>query len=450
MAIPHSAPVLAGALFAAAAAGCGGGGHTTSSGTPASRASAPLRMSPCHFAPHARCAMLRVALDPARPGGRRLSLPIASVGDPQRPVLLALTGGPGQPGVPFLRRTRSLLGALADRFYIVMIDQRGTGAGALRCPALQRAMGTSDLTVPPASAVRDCARRLGSRRALYTTTQVVGDLDILRRALQVRRMWIMGVSYGTYVAERYALAHPGNVTGLTLASVVPQTGVDATLQDNLRATAHVLRVACGRCATDPARDLHLALRRGADGPEVLDALTALSIADPGFPGVPATLRRAAAGDRRRLDRLVATTRRAQAAPATVLSQGLHAATLCADSRFPWAADAALASRPAAHLTGDRVWPFDAATADRNGLIELCRNWPPTQPPKTVLDRPLPPVPTLLLEGAADLSTTVSWMRQEARWTPHATVRVVPGAGHGVLRSPAGIQALRTFLADRSR
>jgi pimeloyl-ACP methyl ester carboxylesterase len=437
---PHPATGLAGALFAAAAIGCGGGGHATMSGSPASRALAPLRMTPCDIAPHARCAALRVALDPARPGGPRLSLRIAAIGDPQRPVLLSLTGGPGQPGVPFLRRTRSLLGALADRFYIVMIDQRGTGAAALRCPALQRAMGTSDLTVPAASAVRDCARRLGPRRAFYTTTQVVADLEALRRVLQATRMWIMGVSYGTYVAERYALAHPRNVAGLVLASVVPQTGVDATLQDNLRATARVLRAACGRCPTDPARDLHLALRRGADGPAVLDALTALSIAEPDFPGVPATLHRAAAGDRRRLNRLVAATRRAQAAPATVLSQGLHAATLCADSP----------PRSAARLTADGVWPFDLATAARNGLMELCRHWPSTAPPKTVVNRPLPPVPALLLEGAADLSTTVSWMRQEARWAPNATVRVLPGVGHGVLRSPVGIRAVRAFLARASQ
>jgi pimeloyl-ACP methyl ester carboxylesterase len=430
------ATAIAGALFAAAVVGCGGGGHSTLTGSPASHAAAPLRMTPCDIAPHARCATLRVALDPARPGGPQLSLRVAAVGDPQRPVLLSLTGGPGQPGVPFLRRTRSRLGAVADRFYIVMIDQRGTGAGALRCPALQRAMGTSDLTVAPASAVRDCARRLGPRRAYYTTTQVVADLEALRRALQARRMWIMGVSYGTYVAERYALAHPRNVAGLVLASVVPQTGVDATLQDNLRATARVLRAACGRCSTDPASDLHLALRRGANGPAVLDALTALSVAEPGFPGVPETLQRAAVGDRRRLDRLVAATRRAQAAPAGVLSQGLHAATLCADSR----------PRGAAQLTAARVWPFDLATAARNGLMELCRHWPPTEPPKAALNRPLPPVPALLLEGAADLSTTVSWMRQEARFTRNATIRVLPGVGHAVLRSPPGIRALRTFLA----
>jgi pimeloyl-ACP methyl ester carboxylesterase len=432
--VPCPAAIGAGALLAAAAIGCGGNGHATTPGSPASRGPAPLRLSPCDVAPQARCGTLRVALDSAHPGGRQLGLRVAAVGDPGKPVLLALAGGPGQPGTPFLGRTRSRLGALADRFRLVVIDQRGTGAGALQCPALQRAMGTSDLTVAPASAVRDCARRLGPSRALYTTTQVVADLEALRRALRAGRMWIMGASYGTYVAERYALAHPRNVAGLVLASVVPQTGVDATLQDNLRATGRVLRAACGRCSTDPASDLHRALRRGANGPAVLDALTALSIAAPDFRGVPAALHRAATGDRSGLDRLVAATRRAQAAPASVLSQGLHAATLCAEL--------------APTRTARRVWPFDAATAAHNGINQLCRNWPPTAPP-AALDRRLPAVPALLLEGAADLSTNVAWMRQEARWIPNPTIRVLNGVGHGVLRSPAGIRALRSFLERAS-
>jgi pimeloyl-ACP methyl ester carboxylesterase len=189
----------------------------------------------------------------------------------------------------------------------------------------------------------------------------------------------------------------------------------------------VLRSACGSCATD----LHRALRRGADGPVVLDALTALSIARPDFPGVAAALRRAAAGDRRRLDRLVAATRRAQAAPATVLSQGLHAATLCAELS------------PARSV--GRVWPFDARTATHNGLAQLCRNWPAVSPPANV-DHALPPVPTLLLEGARDLSTNVAWMRQEARLAPNPTIRILPGVGHAVLRERAGLAAVRNFLA----
>ena len=50
-----------------------------------------------------------------------------------------LTGGPGQPGrysVPGTRKRLRSAGVTGWR--IVAIDQRGTGAGALRCPALQR------------------------------------------------------------------------------------------------------------------------------------------------------------------------------------------------------------------------------------------------------------------------------------------------------------------------
>ena len=45
----------------------------------------------------------------------------------------------------------------------------------------------------------------------------------------------------------------------------------------------------------------------------------------------AALREARAGHPQHLERIVRVVRRAQRAPAQVLSQGLHAATLCADT-----------------------------------------------------------------------------------------------------------------------
>jgi pimeloyl-ACP methyl ester carboxylesterase len=341
---------------------------------------------------------------------------------------------------------------------MVMLDQRGTGKDALSCPALQRAVGGSDLTVPPAAAVDDCARRLGADRRFYTTTQTVADLDRLRRSLGIRRWWILGTSYGSYVAERYALAHPDAVAGLVLLSVVPQTGVDATLRDNLQAAGRVLVATCKRqrCAGDPAKDLLAALQRGVDGPQLLDALTALSVGAPSFAGVPAALHAAAGGDRKPLNRLMAAAVAAQAAPASALSQGLHAATLCADSVFPWkvggqvSGRAAAIARARAGLGDVEVRPFDSATAVGNGIMATCRRWPPTGPPPPKLDRPLPDVPTLLVEGAADLSTNVAWMAEQSGHSRHPTTVVLPGVGHRVLRSPAGIRAIRTFLAKHMR
>jgi hypothetical protein len=76
---------------------------------------------------------------------------------------------------------RRVLGDAAQGHRLVLLDQRGTGAGALRCGALQRAVGSSDLAVAPRGAVEACARRLDERLELSRTSDTVQDLERLRR-----------------------------------------------------------------------------------------------------------------------------------------------------------------------------------------------------------------------------------------------------------------------------
>jgi pimeloyl-ACP methyl ester carboxylesterase len=389
-----------------------------------------------------------VPLDRRRPDGDRLALRVAVQDGPgRRGVLVVLSGGPGQPGVPFAARIGPRLGAAARGWRLVLLDQRGTGAGALRCPALQRAMGTSDLAVPPARAVTACARRLGGRRAHFTTADTVADLEDLRRALQAPRLSLLGTSYGTFVAERYALAHPDRTGRLILDSVVPHEGVVATGTAPLRATGRVLRAVCRArpCPGEPVADLASAVRRDRLGVELYDVLTALSVEAPAFPGVPEALHAARGGDAAPLRRLIAAVTRAQRAPAPILSQGLHAATLCAESRFPWPADLPVARR-GARLARTRAAlrarprttaPFDAATATNNGFVAQCRAWPPVPRPAPVA-HDLPAVPVLLLAGDRDLSTPLAWARAEAARAPQGRLVVARGKGHGVLRqAPRG-------------
>ena len=146
---------------------------------------------------------------------------MADNADAPKGVLVDLTGGPGQGGVAFVPRARARMRGLLRDYRLVMLDQRGTGAGALRCPALQRAMGTSDLTVPPPGSVEACAQALGPQRRFYSTADTVADLEALRVALGADKLTLDGVSYGTFVAERYAIAHPDRVARLVLDSVVP-------------------------------------------------------------------------------------------------------------------------------------------------------------------------------------------------------------------------------------
>jgi pimeloyl-ACP methyl ester carboxylesterase len=450
-------------LLATLLAGCGGrGAPTASTGErPAPRQPAPRLVDPrpCRAAATFTCSTLAVPLDHSGGTAGTLRLRIAVAGEASAPLgtLVFLTGGPGQPGVPFATRTRRLLAPLAGRLRIVLLDQRGTGTGALRCPLLQASVGTSDLTVPPPGAVEACARRLGERRRFFATADTVADLETLRRALGASRLALDGVSYGTFVAQRYAIAHPTRVSRLVLDSVVPAAGLDGLEVDGMRASARVLRAACRAqaCATDPATDLAAVIRRAPErGPALFDTLVARSVGAPAFPGVAGALHAARAGRLGPLERLEAAVRRAQRAPVALFSAGLHAATLCADLRAPWGAAAApLAGRRAAVAraaarTDPR--PFDRRAVRANGLVATCARWPPTPAPPPLAGATLPPVPVLLLAGGRDLSTPLAWARRQLARTPRGRLVVVPGAGHSVqsrAASPRGRRAVLAFLHD---
>ena len=356
--------LIAVALAIAACGGGSGGSDTARSTSSAAKASQPsppagpaprLTVShPCDNAKGFTCSTLLVPLDHSghTPGDLRLAVAAGDNADAPKGVLVALTGGPGQGGVDFVPRSRVRMRALLHDYRLVMFDQRGTGAAALRCPALQRAVGTSDLTVPPPGSVEACARTLGPNRRFYSTADTVADLEALRVALGADKLTLDGVSYGTFVAERYAIAHPDRVAKLVLDSVVPAAGLDGLEVDGMHETARVLRAVCRaqHCPGDPAADLAAVVRarhNGASGPAIDDTLVALSVGAPSFPGVIAALREARAGHPQHLERLVRVVRRAQRAPAQVLSQGLHAATLCADTRSPWGGAGRSAGRPQA-------------------------------------------------------------------------------------------------------
>ena len=421
-------------------------------------AAAPRLTDPhqCPGEPGFTCSTLTVPLDRTgrRPGSLDLAVAAADNTRAPRGVLLLITGGPGQPGAGAIERVSQALSGVLSDYRLVLYDQRGTGGGALQCPALQNAMGSSDLTPPPASAVRSCARALGASRAYFGTDDVIADMDALRRALGVDTWTLDGVSYGTYVGERYALAHPGAVKRLVLDSVVPHNFDFGLVPIEFRAVGRVLRAACGaRCVSD----LAAVVQKQHLGPQLLDALTLLSIVDPTYRknfDVGAILHSARQGHLAELRLMLRTASVWQAAPADLLSQGLHASALCADWRWPWGSSnapvaprAAKLARAAARLKAKDLLPFDRTTAIKNGFVQQCLPWTPTAPTPAAA-RKLPPVPTLLVNGDHDLSTPLEWARREAKLIPSSRLVVVHGAGHSVqvrAVSDAGRNAVTAFL-----
>ena len=417
------------------------------------------RLHDSHACPGASgytCATLDVPLDHAHPGRGKLHLQVG-MGDnvhAPRGVLLVLSGGPGQPGLPIIHGYVSrALAAEQGQYRIVVFDQRGTGAGALNCRALQRQMGSSDLTPPTASAVRSCARKVGARRHFFGTDDTVADMEALRQALGVDKWSLDGISYGTYVGERYGLAHPSHVSKLVLDSVVPQVGQTDLGVPEFAAVRRVLNSVCGAACV---ADLATVVRRDHLGPGLFDALTFDSIADPTYRkywNVPAALHAASHGNRKQLNAFLAAAARFQRYPANLLDQGLHASTLCADWRYPWGNSAApLAGRAAklraavARIPAKKLYPFDRRTASGNGFVQQCLPWAPTRPTPT--PRGKLRVRALLVEGDHDLSTQLTWARQQLTLTPHGKLVVVPGGGHSVqsrATSDAGRNAVARFL-----
>jgi len=407
---------------------------------------------PCEAAAGYTCSTLRVPLDYSGRVKGTLDLAVAAGPPAPRGVLLVLTGGPGQPGAPYVGRLADRLGEIARQYRIVMIDQRGTGALALQCPALQREMGYSDLQPPTAAAVRACAAAIGPNRQFFGTDDTVRDLDRLRQALGASRWALDGTSYGTYVAERYALAYPSRVSKLVLDSVVPHEASGQLETLAFPRVAQVLRNVCGSCADDLAADV----RRYHNGTKLLDAIVVLSVIDSTYRkeiDLPRALREARLGNPARMREMLAIIRQSESSYGSdQLSQGLHASTLCGDWRWPWGdSSAPLAGREAAlkryakRLPKSALGPFDLDTVTGNGIMRQCLYWPRTPPTPQPRAGAKILAPTLVLAGDRDLSTPLPWPKAELKLLPHARLVMVHDWGHSTQRTPAALTALRRFL-----
>jgi pimeloyl-ACP methyl ester carboxylesterase len=444
----HRAVVLAVLLLA----GCGGASPPPSPRARPTAVATPVpRLTSAHACRRgATCSTLAVPLDRSRTGGETLELNVAAEGPRDAPVLVLLSGGPGEPGVSLQPRMRKWVGPEAAKLRLVAFDQRGTGEHALRCPALQKQMGASDLTAPTRDAVGDCADDLGDRRQFFTTADTVADLEALRIALGADKLALDGISYGSYVAQRYALAHPQHVRALVLDSVVPAEGVSLLSEVSIKATRRVL-------GPETTAALAEVIRKEHNGVQLLDMLTSLSVGAPRDDGYLAAIRRAATGDTAALNGwLRGVAKSVHGWSAEMLSQGLHASTLCADSPAPWGnASAPSEGREqaleaaAAKLSADDLYPYDRATATGNGFARQCLYWPPVPVPEPAPPRDLPDVPTLLLNGDRDLSTPMEWAQQVAKRSPHGRLLIVAGAGHDIQDQgdPRALAAVRRLVAS---
>jgi pimeloyl-ACP methyl ester carboxylesterase len=429
-------------------------------------AEAQLRLRDCD---EGRCGTLSVPLDPsgARSGKLALRVQIAPPRRrPRRGATVLLSGGPGQGGISafagpsfFPDEWAATWQGLTPRNAIVAFDQRGTGAGALRCRDLEEA-AASDL----GREAEACAFKLAGRRRFFRTAESIADLEALRAALGVEKLTIVGASYGTYVAQRYALVHPDRVQRLVLDSVLDATGVDPLYLDTAAAASRVLHAYCTpecrsftRNAPDDTREL---VERLAGAPlrgavvdangrrraafltrqELLLTLMAGDLDPLSRSDYPAAVVSALRGDTAPLMRLKrrAISSESPGDDARSFSAATYAATTCEEIRFPWEWHASPGERAGAlgrveaELDPALAFPFDPGTLVRNDTLRLCRRWPTLSAGPPSDPGPMPDVPVLLLNGTEDLRTPLESARRAAARFPRAQLVPVSGAGHSVI------------------
>ena len=108
---------------------------------------------------------------------------------------------PGAPGLSDHHEPKASWGRLADRYRVIVQDQRGSGQAGLNPP--------------------------------FTHKQWVDDAEALRQYLGLGAVVVAGGSYGGFLSQEYALAYPQNVVAVMLRD----TSVDHRWDEQAEANA---------------------------------------------------------------------------------------------------------------------------------------------------------------------------------------------------------------------
>jgi pimeloyl-ACP methyl ester carboxylesterase len=443
-------------------------------GAEAARRLGSLSFEPCTLAAvglpstvAAQCASLEVAEDRAHPEGRRINLAVAWVPGRARqtrpdPVFM-LAGGPGQAAREAFPAVQGAFREVLRERDVILVDQRGTGgSNPLACRDEQ---GDSSITEDVAGQDLDAARRF-ARKCLaelngdprfYTTTEAVRDLDEVRQAIGVGQINLVGVSYGTRVAQEYLRRFPAQTRTVVLDGVVPATlALGSEHARNLDAS---LKLQFHRCEAEPecARrfgspwaslqqlreelqdkprpvtfndPLSFEVRDGELTPGIVAGVVRLYSYSPQLAALlPMALADALAG---RPQALMAQARMIEDLVGEQIMHGMQLSVGCSE-------DADL-------LEPD---PQDQATLLGSYFIEFvkaqCEVWPRGAVPEDFHEPLASEHPVLLLSGEFDPVTPPRYAEQVLGGFPRGRHLVLRGAGHNVIGVGCAPKLLAQFI-----
>jgi pimeloyl-ACP methyl ester carboxylesterase len=383
---------------------------------------ASLKLASCTPAGPAhpmQCGKLAVPENRAKPG-RTIDLNIVVVpatGPRTLPPVYWFDGGPG------IDATASAGfwatdGAIHLRHRdLVLIDQRGTGRSAPLSCSEDVQIGNPLLPTLDVAAVAKCRDRLAAHADLsrYSTADAVADADAVRAALGHDRIDLLGLSYGTRVAQEYLRAHADRVRAAALLGSLPP---DVKLPLTFAASAQRVLELLERDRPELASDIEALSKQ--QGGQFWEAVRALLTTTDSQRALPSLLHRAAHGD------LQPILKAMQHPP--VGADGLLLSVSCPEDTLQ-ITDAEIAAQPQSVFGRYRI----------DQQIAACRKW--GVPPRPV-DRSFVTVktPVLLLAGSMDQITPPEWAERIAAHLQQARVVTIPLLSH----FPAGLSHMECY------
>jgi pimeloyl-ACP methyl ester carboxylesterase len=427
---------------------------------------AALDFQPCAEPAGVQCATIEVPVDRSGKVPGTFTLLVHRIPAPHpsgRPPLVFLAGGPGQTNTDLTPAAVSRYGGALDDRDLIVFAQRGSGPSAIHCAELEA--GAAASTAMPA-----CAQQLGPARGFYTSRDAADDLDDIRAALGVDKVAIATASYGTWVAQGYAIRHPAHVERMVLDSTIgPNQNADPFSVEQFSAAPALAAALCHRHAcdgitTDPYGDLaklYVKLtakpiaarvvapngtrRKVMIGPLALAQLLPELDVNPHLRAeLPRALSGALGGRPGPLARLVAGGPVGPPAdPRGAINQTLFNVTHCEEDVHPFDRTAKPAERIAqardklAAIPEETFAPFGSQLAFLTSFVPTCAFWPMRAEQPSFGSGSPPNIPVLLLHGEFDLRASLKSTQTVAGQYREAKILVIPNEGHSPTRTPTG-------------
>lgn len=428
-----------------------------------------LKQSDSAVTTAAYCAPFSVPENRADVHSRKIGLKLAlikseaEVAEPD--IVVYLAGGPGESATQTYPQIAAALAPLRKRHNILLLDQRGTGdSHPLTCPSVQKSLDASaDLPFDPQRARALTAQCLAevektSDPRYYTTTDAVADLEAVRHALGDPKFDLVGISYGTRMAQQYARAHSDAVRSIVLDSAVPNQlvlgedfAVNLERALKLQADACDATQACKAAFDDWYGALHALHDKLCATPvqtRFVDPKTFVpvekSLTADRLAGVarlfsytaetaallPLTVTQATEGD---VAPLMGQSQLLSASVDRSMNTGMQFSVICSED---------------ADLLQPR--PQDSATLLGNELIEgilaACSVWPHGMRPADFHAPFVSSIPTLILSGERDPVTPPVYANEILKGLSDARVLELKGMGHSVLARGCAPKLVDGFVA----